>query len=1030
MRNPNRFRSSIPRPSCRLSGRSVRRAVAAAAGASLALATWAAAGSTVTGTIRIPVSDGGYQAAVYGAKVRVMGTRLVADVTAVDRTTGTFTISDVPSGVVTLQYVEPAGTTPEDSFTFKSRRLAVDATTNVSGADFDLVYHWANLPSYPPPWRDPAYDIWEPFFVSDQVGFLLFRYRGGSPNRTELWRTTNGGGAWSKIGTWTDGESASIPDITGRSLLFADANHGVVTARTSGAAAAPYSNYVPIGLLRTADGGATWTTVDLPNATGANGLVSVQNYATIDAARWIACGSENVGASMGSGTPGIFSVWETADSGAAWNLRRSWTEDYAICSAVDANAAGRAILFSTPYAFGGGRHLELRDPSGTWTQQPANDLVTNSGYGTADVPMVGDTAWIRAQRFDSGAGVLDNATFRSADAGATWTRLSDALLQYLDFATPQKGLALAGGPAYSSYDGGATWYYQSAGGGLCCHGDFIWAYSETRAIWRDNGVGDPNGLSDVFRYVEPPDPSFELLPGAGVPDARLSPGAQRIRVGAFRIDDQGPLPLQIQALRLRASGTGDDRTDVDAVKVWWDRNGDGTLDGTDPELASSAYATNDGEVSLDLGTAHLVHPRQPFNVLVTYDLSRAVNNLRTYSVALVPAGTTAATHGDTPGLTATATAPPGVVVAGATITVEVNADLAISGSDAPDPAFVGQNVTYTVTVRNAGPGNAANVRIASTLPAGADLVQASVPQGTCTSTGRDLACVTALANGAQTDATIVLTPTAAGQYSLPLTVTATEPDPSAANNSTTITTTVTAPPVPVPGTLALTQPALTVGESAGTLTVRVARTGGTDGAVGVAYATANGTATAGSDYTATSGTLSWAAGETGEKTFQVPIASDTADEPDETFTIALSSPTGGAALGTASATATITDDDAAPPAPPPSDGGGGGGGGCFIATAAYGSSLAPEVQHLRDFRDAYLLTNAPGRAFTRTYYSLSPPIADYIRERPMLRTVTRWALTPIVYAVEAPAPAAMLWAGMLLVGVASGRSLRQRRRVR
>ncbi len=113
-----------------------------------------------------------------------------------------------------------------------------------------------------------------------------------------------------------------------------------------------------------------------------------------------------------------------------------------------------------------------------------------------------------------------------------------------------------------------------------------------------------------------------------------------------------------------------------------------------------------------------------------------------------------------------------------------------------------------------------------------------------------------------------------------------------------------------PGTLQFSSGSASVSEGAGTKSITVTRTGGDDGAVAVDYATANGSATAGSDYTATSGTLNWANGDDTSKTFTVAITNDSAEENSETIQLALSSPSGGATLGSPStATLTITDND-------------------------------------------------------------------------------------------------------------------------
>jgi choice-of-anchor B domain-containing protein len=120
----------------------------------------------------------------------------------------------------------------------------------------------------------------------------------------------------------------------------------------------------------------------------------------------------------------------------------------------------------------------------------------------------------------------------------------------------------------------------------------------------------------------------------------------------------------------------------------------------------------------------------------------------------------------------------------------------------------------------------------------------------------------------------------------------------------------------------------TVSENAGTATVRLQRSGGYIGAVSIQYQTSDGTATTGSDYSSTSGTLTWPALDTTERSFTVPLTNDTQTESDETFTVALSNAGGGANIeGSPTFTITVTNDDVAASPPPPAAGGGGGGGG-------------------------------------------------------------------------------------------------------
>jgi len=74
---------------------------------------------------------------------------------------------------------------------------------------------------------------------------------------------------------------------------------------------------------------------------------------------------------------------------------------------------------------------------------------------------------------------------------------------------------------------------------------------------------------------------------------------------------------------------------------------------------------------------------------------------------------------------------------------------------------------------------------------------------------------------------------------------------------------------------------------------------------------------------------------------------------------------------------------------------------CFIATAAYGTPMAGEIQVLRDFRDKYLMTNPPGRLFVAAYYKLSPPVATFIADHDSLRAGIRIGLTPLLWLASA-----------------------------
>jgi uncharacterized delta-60 repeat protein len=114
------------------------------------------------------------------------------------------------------------------------------------------------------------------------------------------------------------------------------------------------------------------------------------------------------------------------------------------------------------------------------------------------------------------------------------------------------------------------------------------------------------------------------------------------------------------------------------------------------------------------------------------------------------------------------------------------------------------------------------------------------------------------------------------------------------------TATVTIVETDVPGTLAFSAASYSVAQNGGSITITVTRANGSAGPVGINYATSNGTAVAGTDYTSTSGGLNFAAGVTSQ-TFTIPILNSGAYQSSGlAFNVSLSTPTGGSTLGTPS----------------------------------------------------------------------------------------------------------------------------------
>ncbi|MGV3661475.1 MAG: immunoglobulin domain-containing protein, partial [Prosthecobacter sp.] len=206
------------------------------------------------------------------------------------------------------------------------------------------------------------------------------------------------------------------------------------------------------------------------------------------------------------------------------------------------------------------------------------------------------------------------------------------------------------------------------------------------------------------------------------------------------------------------------------------------------------------------------------------------------------------------------------------------------------------------------------------------------------------------------------------------------------------------------GTLRMVSAAARTTERESSITLPVSRFGGLNGAVSVAYSITAGNAVAGTDYTAVSGTLNWAAGEGGLKNIVVPILPDAVADGSRTFTVKLASPTGGATLPAAneSTVVTIWDDEAAPTIVSSPQSTSLEQGGSFTLRVGYESVLAAEVQWQLDTGSGF--SNIP--AATSLTYTVN--VADPLEHAGTYRAIVMNAngdsfSDPAVVTISVPA---------------------------
>jgi len=352
-----------------------------------------------------------------------------------------------------------------------------------------------------------------------------------------------------------------------------------------------------------------------------------------------------------------------------------------------------------------------------------------------------------------------------------------------------------------------------------------------------------------------------------------------------------------------------------------------------PSSATITITDNDTQtLAFSSSTATTSEASSPLNLTV----NRTGSTSGSVSVSYGTSNGTASAPGDYTSTTGTLTFPNGVATKNLPVpiindtTAESSETFTVTLSSPTGSATLGSPSSATVTITDNDTSSGQTLAFSSATasvgesagPATLTVTRSGGTTGTAT-VAYSTAAGTATAGSDYTTASGTLT-FAAGETSKTISVTIT--NDTTTESSETFTITLSSPTGASLGSTSTATVSITdddgstavlgfsaseysVDEDGTLVTITVTRSGSTSGNKSVDYATGDGTATAGSDYTPASGTLTFAGTDT-SKTFDVLISDDSSVEGDETVTVTLSGPTGGAALGTSTATLTVEDDDA------------------------------------------------------------------------------------------------------------------------